>query len=1406
MFQAHLIIRCITVPGTGKGHSWVVTVGNLTSDPAGSTNYALPIVTTYEAELSSGGNLLVSKAARTVGGEVILINGTLALCVTPVPAASFAVLSIILFGGAVPQYFFPRLLALPPGREFGPLSPHAIDEVRYGRGDNASAYEFVAVDCVVVVAHRQIKCLTAEGAGTQLIWAVTVDGQRSRTATTSYAGPEIMSISGSSISAAATDGSESVVLHGTNFGPNAVTSSPPRSFLEAVTYGPVTGKEYAAVGCVVVSHTTIRCSTVASTGTALRWLVTVRGQRSPLSVATTHVAPPVLQRMAPHTVSTAGGTKVRLLGYNLGLADRLSSVHVVVREQNGHVVVVRPSLATVETTVMVNTKRTVSGVVNPGDRIGGTLRVGVNGQYTVPLSADVAADGMRKALAGLTNVFLSGVSRYHSGGQDPGYYWTITFSSPHPVDPLYRYNVSVDHSGLVWEPAQGSITSGECAAVVTPNDGTTRVVEFVSSEGQGGNKSVSIVVVDSAGGEQESQRVPFSYQPPVVRSVVTLVQKVPPGSPPLIHLYIRGQNFGTSNTLWVLAGNATWGGGQRTLTCRDLTHESMTCDFFVFDDVKDGSIYVEVSGMRSNTAMFSSVSPVIWSVGDVSGPIPGVGLENISATEPMCAHISDTYALKRCYPCLAVGARKCAYDKVFATAGGDILEVRGHHFSLPVGGPYTGGDIDTLVTYIKVGGQTCPLIYAFNDGKIETLRCRLPAGQGADQEVVVQKGLQSAQSSHPVFFSYKAPVFNGIGLSQGRRLAAGVVALSCPTTGQLLQIKGESLGSSTCPVKPCMEILSPTIPSGVSVVSQSHTQIEIRIPPYEGKNHNVTVFISGQASIIVVTYLPPETHTISPSSGPTSGAPLVITGTNFGVLGPQVTVDGRKCLVTSFTHTTVACQAPEGLGPHRHVVVTVSNQSNSAALSPKFTYFAPTVSAVYPTHGNTQGGYNLTIVGDNLSVFGLLRERDVASTTVLLGGNPISVADVLVHNHTHIIVRAPAWQMSWPGANRSATGLRPLVLEGFAPSACNLGCEAKVLATSAMGVPLHSCCKGFNKVLPPDERLGSVAAGNAPAFSYDPPVITEVIFPQQGGVNAVSTDGGFHVIIRGFNLGARPGAVMVHTLHRFSNTTREVMETALRVVGAVVVDEAFDSAGNQSRINSSSTNANASTSGTDNSTSTRRLTAVLGKESGSAAWNHTEVRVLFSAGVGGDLELWVRLGGRDSPPKRFSYSPPTVAALSPNTPDANGGVVVLTGANFGAGGLERLPVDVELHGATCGGVKWGNVSGMYMNRPFLSCNVPRLTVGFKNVTVAVGGLRVSTPGEVLNFRTECKTNFYGQEGEYCLPCPSPPGLNSLRSGTAHCGANVLLMPHFSIPCSFWLQPPCAKVGLLSPWRWLASTS
>jgi hypothetical protein len=44
--------------------------------------------------------------------------------------------------------------------------------------------------------------------------------------------------------------------------------------------------------------------------------------------------------------------------------------------------------------------------------------------------------------------------------------------------------------------------------------------------------------------------------------------------------------------------------------------------------------------------------------------------------------------------------------------------------------------------------------------------------QGMNREVVVQKGLQSAQRSHPVLFSYKPPVLTLGGVPAARLLAA----------------------------------------------------------------------------------------------------------------------------------------------------------------------------------------------------------------------------------------------------------------------------------------------------------------------------------------------------------------------------------------------------------------------------------------------------------------------------------------------------------------------------------------------------------------------------------------------------------------------------------------------------------
>ena len=60
----------------------------------------------------------------------------------------------------------------------------------------------------------------------------------------------------------------------------------------------------------------------------------------------------------------------------------------------------------------------------------------------------------------------------------------------------------------------------------------------------------------------------------------------------------------------------------------------------------------------------------------------------------------------------------------------------------------------------------------------------------------------------------------------------------------------------------------------------------LRVPPYEGKGHIVTLLISGLSSDVELNYLPPSLSSLTPSIGPTRGSNVTIAGTGFGVLGP----------------------------------------------------------------------------------------------------------------------------------------------------------------------------------------------------------------------------------------------------------------------------------------------------------------------------------------------------------------------------------------------------------------------------------------------------------------------------------------------------------------------------------------
>lgn len=158
------------------------------------------------------------------------------------------------------------------------------------------------------------RCLTLPGAGESLQWTVTVDGQVSELSSTDYAPPVISALSGPGAVNASVYGNQEVVITGNYFGPR--TDVYGVKFLQSVTYGP-TGVEYTAKDCAVEDDSTILCKTTQGVGQNLRWLVTVEGQMSQLSQATTSYAKPELLSAEPLVGHTSGGALITLKGRNL---------------------------------------------------------------------------------------------------------------------------------------------------------------------------------------------------------------------------------------------------------------------------------------------------------------------------------------------------------------------------------------------------------------------------------------------------------------------------------------------------------------------------------------------------------------------------------------------------------------------------------------------------------------------------------------------------------------------------------------------------------------------------------------------------------------------------------------------------------------------------------------------------------------------------------------------------------------------------------------------------------------------------------------------------------------------------------------------------------------------------------
>jgi hypothetical protein len=188
--------------------------------------------------------------------------------------------------------------------------------------------QFIAADCSVVEAHRQINCTTAPGAGANIVWRLTIDGLTSQSPVTSYSAPSLSSLTMESIlvngsvadpvdpvaalSRLSTEGGELIRIVGDDFGPEE-----PESFVDGVWLSDGSSRLDLANCSFVVPHHELMCATPSGVGVGLRLKLSVLAQATGVSLETLSYSPPEILSTTPVAVPTSG-TFLYLQGYNFG--------------------------------------------------------------------------------------------------------------------------------------------------------------------------------------------------------------------------------------------------------------------------------------------------------------------------------------------------------------------------------------------------------------------------------------------------------------------------------------------------------------------------------------------------------------------------------------------------------------------------------------------------------------------------------------------------------------------------------------------------------------------------------------------------------------------------------------------------------------------------------------------------------------------------------------------------------------------------------------------------------------------------------------------------------------------------------------------------------------------------------
>jgi hypothetical protein len=1291
--HTHTTITCVTPRGQGSDKPVIVRVGGQASLPA-SFNYEAPIVDHIVGPSidTHGGPLFI--IGKNFGATpTVTVNNIACPVATDVPPTDTQIKCIAPDGPANALATINVTVAGQTSNAFSAVyGPPVLDSITPATGATVGGdvvhihgSGFGASGAVIIFGGFQatpdlqtntdLTFKVPAGQGSKVPVKVRTPTQDTNSIDFSYTRPAITGIPSTPSTIGGT-----IQIDGNNFGidPTVTVNTLP---------------------CTVVnrSHTQITCIAPPGFGLANNVVVQAGDQQS-LPFLLTYLAPHIDTASPLSSATNPAGTLMVLTGTNFGPEGSAtvtiggrpcavqSQTHTQIKctipsgEGAGLSIGVSDGTRLSLATSTFSYEKPVIASVSPAKfgTAGGSMQItGTN----FGLSPSVAIDGNVCAVSTATHTSITCTV---APGEGSGHLITITAGNQSARDEAHPIAYEVPAISTVSSPS----TQNGTIDIAGSNLGITPVVIIDDSlpctvvthdaahitcnapAGQGRGHKLRVIA-----GNQTSLDATFDYRKPTLFGVNPTSGLTSGG----YELVLPGSDFGTAGA------TVTIGGKPCGVTSQ--THTLIKCTAPAGEG-RHNDVVVTAASQLSTPVFFDYQPPVISRTDTVPtaggamtidgvnfGLHPSVTFDNVPcAIIGTATHISitcnapaDNGAIGPHQVVVTVASQTGSISAFYASPS--IISVTSDSAPAAGGVPVTltGTNFGTNAT-VTIGGKSCAKIMQTD----ATFVCTLPSGQGRDLTVTMTV---SGRSSNDAHFSYDAPAVTS--------------ASSVPTSGGVSVIEGSNFGSApsvTIDGTPC------------SVVAASDVHIECTVPAGVGAIHALVVVAGNQPSQpFNFAYEKPVLTDMVPANVlvPTPGNfPLTIRGTSLGLTGGTVSVGAASATIVHQAHDHIDIIVPAGQGSGVDVIVTVAGQPSNVL---KLNYAPPVVAAV--TDVPTSGG-EITINGSNFSPSATVIADDIACVMTLQQYNvlkcqaPAGVGQRALRVNvggqiaTAVMHYLPPVLSHVSGKSTTAGG-GTLTLQGS-----NFGATgATVTVAGSVCTPLTQDHVSITCRAPEGEGVNNpviVATSDGRAtsalfFSYDSPIVSSIdpsAIPTLGGLVTVhGTSFGLHphVLFDGVNRNVTASTHQSVTFEAPEGTgvAHQIVVISVSQQGSILASYAAPQIGSLDAPDATTAGGTPLTLNGSNFGKARAVVTVGGAPCPILTQADARIVCTLPAGEGSHSAVALSVDQQQANPLTFHYPRPAIDAVTPAKIPTTGGVITLTGSNFG------LTTQVTVNGGVC---------------------------------------------------------------------------------------------------------------------------